>query len=477
MAKCDLSIEFDHPERVYVGGDKITGTVNVLADENVKCKGLEVSSGWRTHGRGNVARGTSETVTLFVGEWTAGQRESYRFELEVADWPPSYHGDYINVDHYIDVRAKIPWSFDPKASKEFLMRPFTGPNLDKIAQANAVGGCVGGVLVVVVLGLIVMGIGIMIFAFATNLFVGLIAMLFIVPIVGFVVAKKWLPKWLLGNVESELITSQVTPGGRVQARLAFQPRRRVTLNGITAELIGSEVCVSGSGSNRTTHRKTFFNDLHTLEGATTLQAGDRREFNLDFPIPDDVPFSFDLDDNDLSWTIDLRVDIPHWPDWTNSLKILVHPDGRPPDQADPDLEKQTLSPADSGSTAESAGARAKAASDDITFAETASHLWELRDHPDQIEVLVDAVTGMTFDVETFVERRLLYSGEEDPHVFKDGYAVWARHSDPPLPLVLYIPHELGDEFEQAGRDLWRCRGTIVGWDHQHRRLQIKVLGR
>ncbi|MGB7327718.1 MAG: hypothetical protein WBD31_22765, partial [Rubripirellula sp.] len=59
-------------------------------------------------------------------------------------------------------------------------------------------------------------------------------------------------------------------------------------------------------------------------------------------------------------------------------------------------------------------------------------------------------------------------------VYKVGFAVWARYPEPPLPLVLYVPHHLGDEFEQSGRGLWRGRGTIVGWDGLHGRLQIKL---
>lgn len=474
MAKCDLSIELDHPERVYGGGETITGTLHVLADADVKCKGLEITSGWRTHGRGNVARGTAETATLFVGEWTAGQKEDYRFELEVADWPPSYHGDYINVDHYIDARAKIPWAFDPKASEEFMMRPINGPDPVLAQTAATVGGCVGYGLVILVIGMLVIGFGVLLVTLIVNPFAGMIAAAVIVPIVGFFVARKLLPKWLLGNVESELITAHVTPGGRIRARLAFQPKRPVTLNSVTAELTGAEVCISGSGSNRTTHRNAFFNDRHELLGATTLQTGDRKEFNLDFPIPPDVPYSFDLADNNLNWTIELRVDIPRWPDWTQSLKLQVLPDGRP--QESVAIGGNQPSGAAGLGVGHHAGAE-QPPSDEITFAETATHLWELRNDEDQIDLLVQAVTGMTFDIDTLIERRLLYSGPEDPHLYKDGYAVWARHGDPPLPLVLYIPHELADEFEQAGDGLWRCRGTIVGWDHQHRRLQIKVLVR
>ncbi len=116
------------------------------------------------------------------------------------------------------------------------------------------------------------------------------------------------------------------------------------------------------------------------------------------------------------------------------------------------------------------------AEEGVTFAETASHLWSLRDQRDQVEMLVEAVNGLTFDLEVIVERRLLYSGDDDPHVYQDGYAVWAHYTEPPLPMVLYVPHQLADEFEQIGRDVWRGRGTIVGWDQRHGRLQVKLEG-
>ena len=461
MAKCDLSIELDDPQRVYDSGDTITGTVHVLADADVKCKGLEVATNWRTHGRGNVAQGNAETITVFSGEWVAGQRESYRFELRVPFWPPSYHGSYINIDHYIDARAKIPWAFDPKASQEYVMRPTTALDADALNIDTAqTSGCVAwaiGAIFVLIFG------GVCLFL-AVNPFVWIMVGLIGLPIGAFAAARYWLPKYYLGNVESQLVSEQVAPGGVIQARLSMQPRRGTTINAITATLSGAEVCISGSGSNKTTHRNQFFEDKKILEGETVLQAGVRKEFDLEFAVPDDVPYSFDLDDNDLNWQVELRVDIPRWPDWTRTLKIQVVPGGS---------DSKAIESAASTQTPTS---QPTEPSGDITFAETAAHLWELRAGDDeQIDMLVGAVTGMTFDMDTYIERRLLYSGDEDPHVYEDGFAVWAHHSEPPLPLVLYVPHDLGDEFEQAGRDLWRCRGTIVGWDHAHGRLQIKVL--
>jgi hypothetical protein len=470
MAKCDLSIDLDEPDRVYRPGETVTGTLHVLVDADVRCKGLEIQSGWRTHGRGNVARGTTETVTLFSGEWTAGQRESYRFELSVADWPPSYHGNYINVDHYVDARAKIPWAFDPKASAEFVMRPTSPPQTDGDQQVTEIRGCFGTAIAGFILIAILMAFGAVTIGLAANPWIALVFAAIAAPIVLFLVGKFLLPRWLLGNVEAELQTPQVAPGGKVRAKLAFRPKRRVTINRITAELTGSEVCISGSGSNRTTHRNKFFSDVHVLQEAATLRANERQDFEFEFPVPDDVPYSFDLNDNDLNWTVELRVDIPRWPDWTKSLKLQVYPDGG--ESAD-SSGRHRVAEAD----ADPGWQNEPPSEDSITFAETAAHLWSVREDDEQVDLLVDAVTGLTFDIDTQIERRLLYSGPEDPDVYPDGYAVWARYIDPPLPLALYVPHELGDEFEQAGSDNWTVRGTIIGWDRRHGRLQIKVLPR
>ncbi|MCD0463600.1 sporulation protein [Roseiconus lacunae] len=471
MANCDLSIELDEPDRIYRGGEKVRGSVNVETDTSVNCKALEVQSGWRTHGRGNVAKGTAEKVTLFSGQWEPGRREAYRFELTVADWPPSYHGSYINVDHYIDVRVKIPWAFDPKASAEYIVRPHKRPETIK-NQSTELTGCIGNAVAAIVILALIAAFGGMIAALIANPFAGLFIGVFIVPLSALLAAKTVLPKFLLGNVESELMTPEVHPGGTVKVKLGFQPKRRVNINRITATLNGSEVAVSGSGSNRTTHRKQFYQTEVELLGTTVIEPGDQQAFSFDIPVPSDAPYSFDLADNDLKWTVDLRVDIPRWPDWTKSLAFDVFPDQ---DAAPEEADRARLAPMDhaDGSSLEQTGQQE--IESEITFVETASHLWDSRGDDQRIDLLIDAVSGMTFDMDVFIERRLLYSGKEDPHVYDDGYAVWARHDEPPLPLVLYIPRHLADEYEQAGRDRLTIRGAVVGWDHDHERLQVKVL--
>ena len=71
MAKCDLSIELDNPERAYHPGAPITGRVRVKTSAACRCNGLKVAVGWHTHGRGNTTRGDVFFLDLFTGEWAA----------------------------------------------------------------------------------------------------------------------------------------------------------------------------------------------------------------------------------------------------------------------------------------------------------------------------------------------------------------------------------------------------------------------
>src|SRR6056297_1712640 len=250
MAKCDLSIELDDPQAVYFGGGTISGIVRVHADADVTCNGLEVKTVWRTHGRGNVDQSEAGSATLFTGHWQAGKQYEYRFELPVAQWPPTYHGFYLNVDHYVDARAKIPWAFDPKASAQFAMRPSADPDVAAANKAIVIEGraaqVVGCIFALAFLPF-------MIFLCAAGPF----ALFFLLlPIGGgiFWLVRYGLPKWMLGNVRCELAAERFQPGERVSGELVIQPRKQVSIDHINMDFTAREQCVSGSGSNRTTHR-------------------------------------------------------------------------------------------------------------------------------------------------------------------------------------------------------------------------------
>ena len=122
MAKCDLAIEFERSDRRYRPGETVSGKVTVQVNAKVQCNGLTVKRLWHTHGKGNYAEGSdSVEEVVFSGEWWPGETHAYPFAFEVPAAPVSYHGEVLNVDHYVAARADIPWAIDPKAEEDFLL--------------------------------------------------------------------------------------------------------------------------------------------------------------------------------------------------------------------------------------------------------------------------------------------------------------------------------------------------------------------
>ena len=152
MAACTLTVQLDDPTRARVGGEPISGTVIVVTDKEVQCKGLNVTSHWATHGRGNVAQGEVEVKTLFQGGWQAGQEYRYPFSLATATWPPTYYGHHLNVSHFVQADAEIPWSINPRATTEYRVIAVESPaDLtpvdNKVAQSSWIGWAIGIVII------------------------------------------------------------------------------------------------------------------------------------------------------------------------------------------------------------------------------------------------------------------------------------------------------------------------------------------
>lgn len=434
MAKCDLTIELDDPDRVYVGGETIRGVVRVHCDADVSCKGLEVKSVWRTHGKGNVDTGEIQKETLFAGNWSAGESPEYRFELPIGQWPPSYHGNYLNIDHYVDARALIPWGFDPKASVPFVVRPGGGSeDLDAVRNATQVTGPFGAITGAAIL--IVLGVFFVVFAVAGP-FLG--CLLIPVGLIGGGIwfVRSFLPKYLLGDVELDFAQAQLVPGESASGQLIVRPKKNVSINAVTLNFQALEQCVSGSGSNRTTHKHVFYEKSETLQDSTTLTAGQQHTFPFSVTLPYDAPYSLDLRDNELIWNSTLRIDIPRWPDWKKVVPIQVvpstdrsaRPDQPPVVVAEAGTAEPPAPAPQKNYSQQNDSPQADSASTELTFDETAKHIDSVRHNRDQREMLVEAVTGLSFEIAARVERRLLYSGDDDPHVYENGYAVWAHYS-------------------------------------------------
>ena len=364
MAKCELSIRLTGDKTRYRGGETVTGTVEVRTDAEVQCKGLTVECRWRTHGKGNTARGPAQEVELFQGTWRAGTTQQYAFSFELPHGPFTYHGHYLNIGWFIRARADIPWALDPKAEEEIGLEP--APDIEPqwanlVASVNdlpralraevqpplaagqpaapasrlssALGaGCLA-ILAIPLLGLIGIAIyqGIALARGETHWMDALIWIGVTIVLVGAlargplkVLRNRWAQK-RLGDVGFDVEPLTLRRGQMLKVRFSCRPRQATPVNDATVRITAEERVTRGSGTNRSTYRQQVFSHEEALPLGRSLPAGLPFQREIEVPIPDDAPASFVASDNRLDWTVRLHLDIPRWPDWSEDRALLVHP--------------------------------------------------------------------------------------------------------------------------------------------------------
>jgi len=326
MSKCDISISTHRTN--YRLGDTVKGTVTVQVNKECKCDGLVLKKHWRTHGKGNRSSGGQETLNLYQGVWQPGIY-TYSFSFELNDGPFSYHGHYINVDWYLSAKADIPWAIDPSDEIEFILEKGNEELPDDLSGyemhhvENRVSSIQNfGVFKYFPLLFVIVGVALIYYG-ESYIFGGIFSIVgtfFFYKVIQSSIAEK-----KLGNVECSIDENNVNPGESINFTIAFTPNTDITINAASVRLIGKEVAVSGSGTKKTTHTHTLYaNEIAILsKGAFTkgMPVHDKRRLD----IPRDAAPSFSASDNRISWTLDIEIDIPRWPDWVHSLPVNVRP--------------------------------------------------------------------------------------------------------------------------------------------------------
>jgi len=481
MSKCGLSIELENPDIAVRGGDKVRGHLNVAADADVRCRSVTVYAGWRTRGKGNVAQELGPKVVVFSGDLVAGQTQRFAFEVETLRWPATYVGFQFNVEHFVEATADIPWAFDPQVSVPLFVLPGTTKSED-FPQPGKLG-----VMPQVAIGIVlsVMGGITMLMMLGPNPLLMAIVPLAITTVIALLMLTfKWLPKLYVGQVDFELKPESVSPGQALEGYFSIKPNRSISPEYIRLQITATEVCVSGSGSNAKTHRHELFDRKIMLADHPVLPGDKTQRYEIRTSLPPVAAYSIKLPSNELQWTAELRVGIPGLVDWKDRRVLSVVPPLDP--VAGASLKR--------GFDAARYGDSSSATLDDdnfleepyegiasdlepdaqITFAETVGHIWSVRDQADQAELLIDAVAGIPMEISARIERRQLSGGVEDSQMTNEEYLVLATCDAPPLPLSLYVPKSLGDEFEQEIGQMWHGQGEIVGWNRHEGRLQVRV---
>ncbi|MEM6692776.1 MAG: hypothetical protein AAF664_25335, partial [Planctomycetota bacterium] len=272
--KCEIYIELDTPDSVYRRGDVVSGKVHLKANQDLTCKGLQITSMMKTSGRGNVDSQTSDQITLYEGRFSKGQEEVYPFQLKVGQGPPSYHGQMINIDHWIEARVKLSFAFDPKTMIPITVRGAGDASEVPEHLLKGTSQWFAYVFIAIFASIFLfIAFALMVVAAAIP-FLFWILLLVIGGGVGFWASRRWMIRQLLGQPKLELTENCIAAGDQLKGTLSVTPRKSFECNGITLTLVASEEATSGSGSNRKTHKHTCYEETFNLRSAGPMKAGD-----------------------------------------------------------------------------------------------------------------------------------------------------------------------------------------------------------
>ena len=109
--------------RRYEPGSPISGTVQVIPNEDVNGRSTSVRLRWHTQGRGDLNSSTISEMEIARGPLFKGRpiEKEFNFQLPLEPW--SYTGHYINIVWEIMVYVDVSLAVDPKHIQPFIMRP------------------------------------------------------------------------------------------------------------------------------------------------------------------------------------------------------------------------------------------------------------------------------------------------------------------------------------------------------------------
>jgi hypothetical protein len=508
---------------VYYGGETVAGTVTVSVQEETKSNGIRLTHRWRTHGRGNKDTGPEEVVTIAGPQvLLAGELLEVPFSVTASTHPVSYRGTMVNVDHYIRVDVDVPWARNPWTEEEYLLRPgqppaqMTGAR-DQIVslrvepvQFGWIGKTIIGIIVFVFLGMIIT------FAF------------FLLPIILIVAAYFWVRKRAVaarvGTVEFIVPHRVVAPNEEWQATLKFTSRKSFSVNSISLQLTGIESATSGSGSNRKTHSHTVFSDRFVLRDSGPLMAGEAVDETLSITFPETHAFSLDQSDNSIKWSVEARIDIPSYPDWSEKYDLQVVPIEFLGDAAAlPDAtsgtgrtsyaaaentllrteeaydEDEDSGEADSGYTVSDTSPTPSYHNADAAIGIPQRGTTQESDdsvrsfsEPDSIEELLEQLTsvgrnnnlrneviatahGVEMDVAVVIDRIVSSLGTMNTESgYQNGKTVTGAIEGTQQTIEITVPETFNAELESFRRgDIWQATITVTSWDNLYNRLRAR----
>jgi hypothetical protein len=329
-----LEIRLDRPDGVYLAGDTISGVVSIHDPDGGRGK-IQLVREWRAHGRGSGDFGSRAETTL-TESWGAGTSE-IPFAVPMPDGPFTYRGTNTNLDWYIraetggvfsKTKAEIDFIYGaiPEMASVDFGPSYTAPRPLEPRKAGA-AAVAPGVAIGCGTAFAIFFVGILIFVEAPPL-IALFVALFFLGVVGtivFSILRNSLAGQKLGEVSLEISPLMLQPNQLVAVRFETIVKADLELDKIEVKLVQSEFYASGSGTNRTTRTVPIYTLPILVSERRHLRAGEKLEFALELPIPDQAATTFRANDNGVFWHVVVTLPIKGWADWEHIQDITVRP--------------------------------------------------------------------------------------------------------------------------------------------------------
>ena len=492
MSKCDISIEFDAENRTYRGGDTVSGRgPRSRSTRTLTSNGIKLIHFWKTHGYGNTDAGERVEEMLDTdSQLFAGEVRTYPFSFVADRQPLTYRGHYVNIDHYVRVEVDVPWAIDPKLEEDYVLlagetpEEVTGKRDEIIDFEHETARKMGPVVKAIAYTLL-----------GTLLLVVAFVAAFLLPIILLVVGIFWIRKKMvsnrLGDVELKTPHLVVGAGEDWPLELTFTPKKNFLVNGIEVKMRCCESATSGHGTNSTTRTHTVVEKVHALEPAGQLAANEQFERQIALPFPETDAYSFNDSDNNITWTVEVRIDIPRFPDWKSKQTIQLLPAEFLEEPASGD--QRLAMPAGDGVKIESVdreqsdpGTETRKPADDTALgigapsAEAAavgsSELYDLIEQVNAAdrfgnkrEDLVESWSTRELDVVVTVDRVSSTFGSAVDSAYQNGQTVRGTVVETDQSIeVLVRPGGSVDDLSRG--DQWLTRVVVAKWDSLYNRL-------
>ncbi len=448
MSRCDLQIEFYRPDRVFRTGDKVQGWVRVNVDRNVRCRNLNLVARWGTHGQGNPARKNYFQDTLFQGQWIPGEKYEYTFEFEPPPEPLTYHGHYLNVDHFVLVRADIPWALDPRCEEDFLWLPGSvvpAASTESPPPRQVVQSVVRGIFLLISAALLLCGL----FFLTRVLWLGIFLLLVPWLLLGFAWRQE-IARWRLGPVEWQ-VPGQISPGQSLTTRVSVGPGRRAAIRDISLRLAGRETVVSGSGSSQSTYRHELVSQTFFLARDPASRPNEVLDLEHTLTFPDIEAWSIDLPNNQVLWSLRLRIRLGWWPDWTWNRTIRLTPEPVLPVNENPAFQ-----PESTGQLIELIGQLAAVESDQSA-----------------IDRLIAENGQRLFDVHLSVGQVTATEEQFDDPEYAHGRTMLGTLNASNRTVSVRVTRKQNEMLDSLLRGAsWSCTGVVTGWNPRTRLAEV-----